>query len=100
MKSIKLVFLLNINTLRYEKFGRKVRYATELSPLLTNELYSITEHVAEQVTDQLAKARISEHHPWVFAIGSEFVTRSMEGEFNNTIIIMMDCPSLHVDDLG
>ena len=68
--------------------------------LFTNEPYSAAKHVAQQITDQLAQARISEHHPWVFAIGSKFVTRSMEGEFNNTVIIMMGCSTLQVDDLG
>jgi hypothetical protein len=68
--------------------------------LFTNEPYSTLEHPGGQLTGQLAKARISEHHPWVFAIGSEFVIRSMEGEFNNTAIIMMGCSALEVDDLG
>ena len=45
-------------------------------------------------------ARISEHYPWVFAIGAEFVTRSMEGQFTNTAIIMMGCSCLYLDDLA
>ena len=68
--------------------------------LFTNEPYSETKHVTEQLTDQLAKARIDEHHPWVFGIGDEFVTRSMEGQFDNTAIIMMGCSCLYLDDLA
>ena len=68
--------------------------------LFTNERYSETKHVPEQLTDQLAKARIDENHPWVFGIGDEFVTQSMEGEFDNTIIIMMGCSCLHLEDLA
>jgi hypothetical protein len=68
--------------------------------LFTNEPYRETKHVTEQLTDQLAMARINEHHPWVFGIGDEFVTRSMEGQFDNTVIIMMGCSTLYLDDLA
>jgi hypothetical protein len=68
--------------------------------LFTNEPYSQTKHVAEQLSDQLTKARINEHHPWVFAIADEFVTKSMEGQFDNTVIIAMGCSCLYLDDLA
>ena len=66
----------------------------------TSEPYSTSEHLIGQVTGQLAKARISENHPWVFAVGSKFVLESMEGDFNNTVIIMMGCNALEVVDLS
>jgi len=72
----------------------------ERTCLFTNEPYSQTKHVAEQLSDQLAMARIDEYHPWVFGIGDEFVTQSMEGEFDNTVIIMMGCSCLYLDDLA
>ena len=72
----------------------------ERTCLFTNELYSETKHVAEQLSDQLAKARIDEYHPWIFGIGDEFVTQSMEGEFDNTVIIMMGCSCLYLEDLA
>lgn len=68
--------------------------------LFTNEPYSETRHVTEQLTDQLARARIDEYHPWVFGIGDEFVTEGMQGEFDNTVIIMMGCSCLYLDDLA
>ncbi len=68
--------------------------------IFTNEPYSETKHVTEQLTDQMAMARIDENHPWVFGIGDEFVTRSMEGQFENTIIIMMGCSGLYINDLA
>ena len=68
--------------------------------LFTNEPYNQTKHVAEQLSDQLAMARIDEHHDWVFAIGDEFVTQSMEEQFANTVIIMMGCSCLYLDDLA
>lgn len=72
----------------------------ERTCLFTNESYSERKHVAEQLSDQLAKARIDEYHPWVFGIGDEFVTQSMEGELGNTVIIMMGCSCLYLDDLA
>ncbi len=72
----------------------------ERTCLFTNEPYSETKHVAEQLSDQLAMARIDENHPWVFGVGDEFVTRSMEGEFDNTVIIMMGCSCLYLEDLA
>ncbi len=68
--------------------------------LFTNEPYNQTKHVAEQLSDQLAMARIDENHPWVFGIGAKFVTQSMEGKFDNTVIIMMGCSTLYLDDLA
>ena len=68
--------------------------------LFTNEPYSQTRHVAEQLSDRLTKARINERHPWVFAIADEFVTHSMEGQFDNTLIIAMGCSCLYLNDLA
>ena len=68
--------------------------------LFTNEPYSQVKHVAEQLSDQLAMARIDEYYPWVFGIGAKFVTQSMEGRFPSTVIIMMGCSSLYLDDLA
>ncbi|MBN2186093.1 MAG: hypothetical protein JW732_01420 [Dehalococcoidia bacterium] len=72
----------------------------ERTCLFTNEPYSQTEHVAEQLSDQLAMARIDEHHPWVFGIGDKFVIQSMTVQFDNTVIVMMGCSCLYLDDLA
>jgi len=68
--------------------------------LFTNEPYSESKHISEQLSDQLAMARIDEHHPWVFGIGSEFVTQNMKGEFDNALIIMMGCSCIYLPDLA
>jgi len=68
--------------------------------LFTNEPYSETKHIKEQLSDQLARARIDKNHPFVFSIIDDFVTQSMEGEFDNTVIIMMGCSCLHIEDLA
>jgi hypothetical protein len=72
----------------------------ERTCLFTNEPYSEMKHGALQLSDQLAMARIDEYHPWVFGIGDEFVTQTMEGNFNNTVVMMMGCSCLHLHDLA
>lgn len=68
--------------------------------LFTNEPYSQTKHVTEQLSDQLAMARINENYPWVFGIGAEFVAEGMDGSFPNTVIVMMGCSCLYLYDLA
>lgn len=79
--------------------GRKGE-AIKRTCVFTNEPYNQTKHVAQQLSDQLAMARIDENHPWVFAIGDEFVTQTMKGEFDNTAIIMVGCSCLYLEDLA
>ena len=68
--------------------------------LFTNEPYSETGHVAEQLADRLAMARINKNYPYVFSIKDTFIAHAMQGEFNDTVIIMMGCSCLHIDDLA
>ncbi len=68
--------------------------------IFTNELYSKNKHVTRQLTNQLARARINKNLPWVFGIGSEFVTLSMKRRFPDTVVIMMGCSTLYLDDLA
>ncbi len=68
--------------------------------LFTNEPYSKTRHITEQLTDQVTYAKTRDDAPWVFAISAKFITQSMEGQFNNTAIVMMGCYGLHFEDLA
>jgi len=68
--------------------------------LFTAEPYSEMRHVTEQLTEQLTYARVNEDEPWIFALSAKFITRSMEGQFNKTAIIMMGCDCLHFRDLA
>jgi hypothetical protein len=36
----------------------------------------------------------------IFSIKDSFITKSMEGDFNNTVIIMMGCSCIAIDDLA
>jgi len=66
----------------------------------TSEPYSTTKYVLEQLRDEVAAAIVSftpvvmENEPVYFAITPKFVKSSMEGRFENTIIIMMGCNGL------
>ncbi len=68
--------------------------------LFTSEPHSLIKYTDERLTDKILKARTAKHQPWVFAIGSDFITSSMEGQFDGTVIIMMGCHSLSIDDLA
>ena len=65
--------------------------------LFTSENYSKTEYVYEQLTDQVGPAAFRPYHegdPLYFGITPFFVRNSMNGGFQNTIIIMMGCDGL------
>jgi len=68
--------------------------------LYTNEPYSKTSHLIEQLDDQVTYARTRDDAPWCFAISAEFINKSTEGQFNDTAIIMMGCDGLHFEDVA
>jgi hypothetical protein len=68
--------------------------------IFTSEGYSETRHISEQLSGKLAKARINQDSPWVFAIGSDFVKENMKGSFNHTFILTMGCSTLYIADLA
>jgi hypothetical protein len=71
-------------------------YAETPVSLFTSENYSLTKYVWEQLTDQLLMASYAmPQPPYYFAITPKFVTSSMKGEFQNSIIIMMGCEGLN-----
>ena len=68
--------------------------------LYTNEPYSKTSHLVEQLDDQVTYARTRADAPWCFAISAEFIDKSVEEQFDNTVIIMMGCDGLHFEDVA
>jgi len=66
--------------------------------LFTSERYDGTKYVYEQLTDQLVEVAFSqvemEKGMTYFGINPLFITRSMKGTFQSTIIIMMGCEGL------
>jgi hypothetical protein len=75
----------------------KVDYRTTL---FTNEGYSTAKYVAEQLHDRLVMARVGEGYPMVFGIPPKFITESMNGNFDDTAVIMMGCSGLFLEDLA
>jgi len=69
-----------------------------LVTFFTSERYTQTEHVYEQLTDQLVctyfSAEEREKGIIYFGIRPLFVTESMKGDFHNATIIMMGCEGL------
>ena len=68
--------------------------------LFTNEEYSQLSHYTEQLNDQLVMARVDEGYPMVFGIPPRFITETMEGRFDDAVVIMMGCSGLFVRDLA
>jgi hypothetical protein len=72
----------------------------ERTLLFTNEPYSWFRYGIEQLDDRLAMARVGEGYPMVFGIPPKFISKSMEGRFDNTVIIMMGCSGIYYPDLA
>ena len=69
--------------------------------IFTNEpCNQVWQYTDERLTGKIAKASVNINSPPVYAIGPKFVTDSMRGQFDNTIIIAMGCHSLHYDDVA
>ena len=68
--------------------------------LFSGESYSTTRHISDQLNDTVIKANITRDSPAVFAINSKFITDTMEGRFDDTVILMMGCNSYYLDDMA
>jgi hypothetical protein len=93
-----IIFRAHAGLLFHEEDSQAV--VREATCVFTNEPYSERKHISEQLNGELAKARVAEGYPTVFAVGARFTKHSMEGEFGNTAIIMMGCNCLHLTDLA
>ena len=68
--------------------------------LFTAEEYKQNKYVREQLDDQMGPGEMWQGSPWVFAVNSKFILESMEGKFEDTVIIMMGCSGAHLDDMA
>jgi len=93
-----IIFRAHAGLLYHEEDSQAI--VREATCIFTNEPYSETKHISEQLNGELARARVAEGYPTVFAIGARFTKHSMEGEFDNTVVIMMGCNCLHLTDLA
>jgi hypothetical protein len=67
--------------------------------LFTGEPYNEHKYVIEQLTDLVVPAREINGSNIYFSIGPEFV-QSMEGEFQNTVIVLAGCSGLYSAELA
>lgn len=71
--------------------------------LFTEEPYTAGKYVIEQLSQQVLSGVIDPYNPHkepVFTIGPLFVTMSMEGNFNGSIIVLSSCLGLYTDQLA
>ena len=68
--------------------------------LFTNEEYSTGAHPTEQAFDRLVMGAPGPGQPVMFGITASFVTRSMKGRFDDTVITIMGCGGIYLTDLA
>ncbi len=68
--------------------------------IFTAEPYDEGKYVFEQLTDQVAPAKVTENSPLYFSIGPDFVRKSMNGRFPGSLIIISSCGGLYSFDLA
>ena len=68
--------------------------------VFTNEEYSTGSHRTDQVRDRLAVGVPGPGQPPMFGITSSFVTGSMKARFDDTVIIMMGCGGIYLEDMA
>ena len=72
----------------------------ETTYLFTDEVYTESKYVLEQLDDQILPAEITKDYPHVFAVNSKFIMKSMNGTFNNAAVIMMGCSTTYLEDMA
>jgi hypothetical protein len=66
----------------------------------TSENYSKTAHVQEQSNMQVVYVKFVDSDQLYFGITPAFITQSVEGRFNDTMIIAMGCEGLKYDSMA
>lgn len=72
---------------------------TEYVSLFTGEPYDETKY-GDEMLNRLGKARYTDDSDPLFGIGPEFVKKSMEGDFNDALVVMMGCDGLRSQITG
>ena len=101
-ESVTVEFYRNLPTHGYKILILRVHSLTDtfqgkqMVGFFTSELYSTTQYVQEQLTDQIGCLT---YYPGdqtkYFGISQEFVKSSMNGRFNDTLVVMMGCNGLN-----
>jgi hypothetical protein len=75
-------------------------FAIPKTVLFTNEVYSADRYPTEQAFDRLLMGGPGPGQPVMFGITAGFVTHSMKGRFDDTVIIIMGCGGIYLEDLA
>jgi len=75
-------------------------YYVPTTVLFTNEEYSTGKHRRDQLADRLLMGAPGPNQPVMFGITPSFVSESMKGRFDDTVIIMMGCGGIALPDLA
>jgi len=94
-----IIFRAHAGLLKAEE-GSEVVGIKRATYLFTAEEYRQTRYVREQLDDQILPAEMVADFPLVFAVNSRFVLESMPGSFDDTVIIMMGCSCLYLEDMA
>ncbi len=68
--------------------------------LFTSEPFVLEKYLLEQAVYRVVCVGTSEEPPFYFGISPQFVRYSMEGEFQNTIMLMMTCSALTYEEMA
>ena len=94
-----IIFRAHAGLLKAEE-GSEVVGVKKATYLFTAEEYKQTRYVREQLDDQLLPAEMVADFPLVFAVNSKFVLESMRGSLDDTVIIMMGCSCIYLEDMA
>jgi hypothetical protein len=94
-----IVFRAHAGLLKAEE-GEEVVGVKQDTYLFTAEEYNQYKYVREQLDDQLLPAEMDQSFPLVFAVNSGFILKKTEGNFDNTVIIMMGCSCAYLNDMA
>lgn len=68
--------------------------------LFTSEPYSKSKYVSQQLAEMVVPTRVGETSPQSFAVSSKFMSEFTQGQYNQSVIIMMGCNSLYSTDMS
>ena len=92
----KLIVLRVHSALAITEKGEKLPYVD----LFTAEPYSPHKYIQEQITDQISKCMLPNDPKTYFGISPPFIQKSMNGKFDDSIIILMGCDTLTYPSLA
>jgi len=87
-------FYRDLPTHDYDILILRVHSTARYGQLFTSEPYSSTKYVLEQLANRVLRVSFHGTAPFYFGVSPPFVEFSMNGNFQNTTILMMGCSGL------